>query len=70
MAEKLLNGPEIGTPLKQVGGERVTEGVRTDPELGAGLDDIPPNQPVNTPRRQASAPIVQEERLPFRASGA
>ena len=49
MAEKLLNGPEIGTPLEEVRGERVTEGVRTNPELRAGLDDIPPNQPVNTP---------------------
>lgn len=48
MAQKLLNNPKIRTTFKQVGGKRVAEGVRTDPELRAGLVDIPPDQPVNT----------------------
>src|SRR5262245_29178270 len=63
VSEQLLDRPQIGAALEQVRGERVTQRVRADPELGAALRDVLPDEAVDAPRRQSLSLVVQKERI-------
>jgi len=49
--------------LEQVRGERVAQRVGADPELGAALRDVLPDEAVDAPRRQSLSLVVQKERI-------
>src|SRR3954463_15816842 len=61
VSEQVLDPAKIRTALEQVGGERVTQGVRADPETGAAERDVAPHQPVHAPGCQARAAVVYEQ---------
>src|SRR5204863_10113383 len=59
VAEQLLHGPEVGAPVEQMGGEGVAQGVRMRRRRRAPVEDA-----ANVPRRETTAALVQEQRVP------
>lgn len=63
MAQKFLHASEVRPALKQVGGEAVTQGVRTDGTWRAAAQSHLLDDTVSLLARQASAALAQENRL-------
>src|SRR2546425_189356 len=57
VAEQLLDGPEVGAALEQVGGVRVTQRVGRH----AGARGMPGEDPPGVARRQVAAARVEEK---------
>ena len=69
MAEHLLNRPQIGTSLEQVGGEGVAQPVRRDAGGQRGVARPGAQPPPHVGRRQAPSRLRQEQR-PLSVAGA
>ncbi len=62
VTEQLLNASEVGTAVQKVSGEAVPECVRAGGWVETETQQIPFQQPANTPRRKSRAAIVNEDR--------
>jgi len=56
VTEQFLNGPQIGPAIEQVGGERVSQGVRM---RGTGAATV--HHPTHVSGSDAPAPSVEEQ---------
>ena len=63
VAEKELDGPEIGAVAKQVSGETVAQGMRRDVFNDAGLGGVEFDNALDTARGQATAFLIHKQRL-------
>jgi hypothetical protein len=59
VAEQFLNGPQVRSPLEEVGGKGMPKRVRTDPEPRAAGSNILSDQPIDAARRQAPPLLVE-----------
>src|SRR5580765_4219700 len=62
VAEELLDGAQVGAALQEVRRERVPERVRADAEPRTGGRHVAPYEPIDAPRAERGAAIVDEER--------
>src|SRR6188768_3150064 len=63
VAQKLLDRPQVGAPVQEVRGERVTQRVRRDPALDRSLPRPRLQAPAYVRRRQPAAALGEEQRL-------
>ena len=63
MPQELLDGPQVGTGLQEVGGEGVAQGVGMNPPVEGHLAGAPVQDPADGAGAQASAPVVEEDRI-------
>src|SRR5262249_2015630 len=68
VAEQLLDGPQVRAAAEEVGGERVTEGVRARLGRRAAGDDVVCEEPRHAARREAPGARVAEDRARARAA--
>jgi len=61
MAEEFLDGPEVGAPPEEVGGERMAQGMGADPPLQGGPAKVFADEPLHGTGREPRALVVQEE---------
>ena len=59
--EHRLDGPQVGPSFQQVGGKRMTEGVRTDGAVDARRFGILPDVAEDRDAREVLAPAVADE---------
>ena len=64
VAEKLLDGADVGSPTHEVGREAVPEGVGGDRARGARALGVALDEPLDAPLGESAAPRVHEEVFP------
>src|SRR5947207_14521424 len=63
VAEKLLNGAQIGAALQQVRRERMPQRVRTDPRARAARGDVTPHEAIDAAHGEPRAAVVHKQRI-------
>jgi hypothetical protein len=61
MSEQVLDAPEVGAAIEEVGGEAVPEGVGARARVEAESDQVILEESTDASRRESTTAMIQEE---------